>query len=49
MKASLNWNRVCFLKGSALRVSSYEFGYKRFTRDIDIMVKERIFIKHMNP
>ena len=30
-----------FLKGSALRVSSYEFGYKRFTRDIDILVKEK--------
>lgn len=30
-----------FLKGSALRISSYKFGFKRFTRDIDILVSAK--------
>lgn len=29
------------LKGSALRIGSYKFGYMRFTRDIDILIKEK--------
>lgn len=32
--------KYTLLKGSALRLSSYEFGYKRYTRDIDILVEE---------
>lgn len=29
------------LKGSALRISSYKFGFMRFTRDIDVLIKEK--------
>lgn len=32
---------LILLKGSALRIGSYDFGYMRFTRDIDILIKDK--------